>query len=267
MARVSKSKAIARLQTLVDEASVLSTRGGHPQQFQKWLQDVDNTFYRIFGEGSRQYSQIPTNNSITPNGLRNHFNSVVVLVHSTLDDVKWEDDEVISTDFIEEKQLSTLDLDGVDKKLDTNKVFVIHGHDEAARETVARFLEKLGVEPVILHEQPNRGRTIIEKFEDYADVGFAVVLLTPDDVGAPREEQTKLNPRARQNVILELGFFIGKLGRARVCPIVKGEVEKPSDYNGVVYTNFDDDGGWRTKLIQELKVAGFDIDANRAFRK
>ena len=143
-----------------------------------------------------------------------------------------------------------------------DKVFVIHGHDEAARVKVARFLEKLKLEPVILHEQENRGRTIIEKFEGYSDVGFAVVLLTPDDVGAPRDKQSELSPRARQNVISELGFFIGKLGRDRVCILKKQEVEMPSDCQGVVYTDFDDAGAWQMKVIQELKAAGFNVDAN-----
>ena len=104
----------------------------------------------------------------------------------------------------------------------TNQVFVIHGHDESARESVARFLEKLELEPIILHEQPNKGRTIIEKFEDYADVRFAVVLLTPDDVGAVKDRADDLRPRARQNVVFEFGFFIGKLGRERVCALGEG---------------------------------------------
>ena len=145
----------------------------------------------------------------------------------------------------------------------SNKVFVIHGHDEGARETVARFLEKLESQPIILHEQANKGRTIIEKFEDHADVPFAVVLLTPDDVGKLKDEKSDLKPRARQNVILELGFFLGRLGRGRVCPLVKGDVETPSDYDGVVFTKLDDAGAWKMKLVQELKAAGFDIDANR----
>lgn len=100
------------------------------------------------------------------------------------------------------------------------RIFVVHGHNEAARETVARFLERVGFEPVILHEQPNKGRTIIEKFESYADVGFAVVLLTADDVGGRDSvEGASLKARARQNVILELGYFLGKLGRARLRPL------------------------------------------------
>ncbi len=146
----------------------------------------------------------------------------------------------------------------------TDRIFVVHGHDESVRETVARFLEKSELTPIILHEQPNQGRTLIEKFEEYADVGFAVVLLTPDDLGALVGNADELKPRARQNVILELGFFLGKLGRERVCALVKGDVETPSDYDGVVYISLDDAEGWKMRLVKELKTAGFDVDANLA---
>lgn len=143
-------------------------------------------------------------------------------------------------------------------------VFIVHGHDEAARETTARYVERLGLEAVILHEQVNQGRTIIEKLEHNADVGFAVVLLTPDDVGAAAAANDELRPRARQNVVLELGFFAGKLGRSRVCALHKGDVELPSDFLGVVYIPLDPAGGWRLLLARELKAAGFSIDLNAA---
>jgi predicted nucleotide-binding protein len=144
------------------------------------------------------------------------------------------------------------------------RVFVVHGHDEAARETVARFLEKIGFKTIILHEQANQGKTVIEKIEANSDVGFAVVLLTPDDVGSVKGGN--LQPRARQNVILELGYFIGCLGRARVCALKRGDVEIPSDFGGVVYQDFDAGGGWKHALAQELQEAGFEIDWNTAMR-
>ncbi len=118
---------------------------------------------------------------------------------------------------------------------------------------------------MVLHEQPNEGRTIIEKFEDYTDVRFAVVLLTPDDVGGLQDNAGDTKPRARQNVIFEFGYFIGKLGRERVCALVKGNVEKPSDYDGVLYIQLDDSEGWKMRLVRELKSAGYNIDANRVF--
>jgi hypothetical protein len=112
----------------------------------------------------------------------------------------------------------------------STKIFIVHGHDELAKESVARFIEKIGLEAIVLHEQPNAGRTIIEKFEDYSNVGFAVVLLTPDDIGSPKDKRNESQPRSRQNVILELGYFMGRLGRGRVCALYKEGVEIPSDY-------------------------------------
>jgi len=144
-----------------------------------------------------------------------------------------------------------------------NKIFIVHGHDEEAKQSVARFLERLGIEVVILHEQPNQGRTIIEKFEDYSDVSYAVVLLTPDDLGGRANDLDNLLPRARQNVVFELGFFIGKLGRERVCALHKGEVEIPSDFSGVLWIRMDAAGAWQFKLAREIKAAGFSIDLNK----
>jgi predicted nucleotide-binding protein len=141
------------------------------------------------------------------------------------------------------------------------RIFVVHGHDEGARETVARFLERLGFEPIILHEQANQGRTIIEKVEAHGDVGFAVVLLTPDDEGCTIRGTPQ--PRARQNVLLELGYFLGRLGRDRVCALKRGELEIPSDFGGVVYEPFDASGGWKLALGRELRATGFDIDWNK----
>jgi predicted nucleotide-binding protein len=141
------------------------------------------------------------------------------------------------------------------------KVFIVHGHTDAARETVARFIQNMGFEPIILHEQHNGGRTVIEKIEHHGDVGFAVVLLTPDDVGGKGPDD--LAPRARQNVILELGYFIGRLGRDRVCALKSGELEVPSDFAGVVYQSLDSGGGWKLPLARELKAAGYSIDWER----
>ncbi len=140
--------------------------------------------------------------------------------------------------------------------------FVVHGHDEAAREATARALQQLDVEPVILHEQVNRGQTVIEKFERHSEVPFAVVLLTPDDVGRATGE-TDLQPRARQNVWFELGFFAGKLGRDRVCALYKGPLEIPSDVQGVIYTSMDEAGAWRFQLAKELHAGGIAVDVNR----
>jgi predicted nucleotide-binding protein len=144
------------------------------------------------------------------------------------------------------------------------RVFIVHGRDEAAKEAVARFVAQLQLDPIILHEQPNAGRTIIEKLEGHLDVDYAIVILTPDDIGGMATEQPPLQNRARQNVVLELGLFIGALGRARVCALHKGIIELPSDFDGVVYVPMDDGGGWRLLLAREMKQAGLTVDLNRA---
>lgn len=144
-------------------------------------------------------------------------------------------------------------------------VFVVHGRNDELKETVARFLDQLDLKPVILHEQPSGGRTVIEKFETHSDARFAVVLLTPDDVGRLAvDADTELQPRARQNVIFEWGFFVAKLGRRSVCALYAEGVEVPSDLSGVVYVELDHKGAWKLMLARELKAGGIDIDLNQA---
>lgn len=146
----------------------------------------------------------------------------------------------------------------------SNKVFIVHGHDDTARHMLARFLDRLGLESIVLHEQPDKGRTIIEKFEQSAEVGYAVVLLTPDDIGSTAKSDIP-SARARQNVIFELGYFAGKLGRGRVCLLKKGNIEIPSDLFGVVYTELDPHDGWQMRLVREMKEAGLEFDATKLY--
>ena len=148
-------------------------------------------------------------------------------------------------------------------KSGNRRIFIVHGRDEAAKEGVARYLAQLRLTPVILHELASGGKTIIEKFEVHADVDFAVVLLTPDDIGGLNDSSDKVKPRARQNVFLELGFFFGRLGRGRVAALHKGELELPSDYDGVVFIKMDDAGAWKMVLAREMKSAGLKIDLNK----
>jgi predicted nucleotide-binding protein len=138
------------------------------------------------------------------------------------------------------------------------KVFVVHGHHDALKQTVARFLERAKLEPVILAEQPSGGATIIEKLEANSDVAYAVVLLTGDDLGGINADD--LRPRARQNVVFELGYFVGLLARKRVCALVEEGVEIFSDISGVTYISVDEAGAWRAALAKELNAAGLEID-------
>lgn len=143
----------------------------------------------------------------------------------------------------------------------TNEVFIVHGHDELAKVSVARFLEKLNLKPIILHEQTSSGRTIIEKIEAYTNVRFGVVLYTECDLGG--KDKDNLRHRARQNVVFEHGYLIGKIGREKVCALVKGSIETPGDISGVVYTAMDDQEAWHLKLAKELRAAGYNIDLNK----
>ena len=173
--------------------------------------------------------------------------------------------EMISTIISMESQNTPAVSDSIGNVINLSvDIFVVHGHDEEMKQAVARTLERLGLNPIILHEQPNGGKTIIEKFEKHGDVGFAVVLLSPDDMGYKKADGAKAAmPRARQNVILELGYFVGRLGRGKVMALKRGnDLEVPGDFDGVVYTPFDEHEGWQKKLVKELKAADYNIDAN-----
>ena len=182
--------------------------------------------------------------------------------------VKWTNTRIDRLDSILERldlfPLYGLPNDAVQsqgKNPNNKEIFIVHGHDEGTMHEVARFIEKIGLTPIILHEQPDKGRTIIEKFEDHShNVGFAVVLMTPDDVGGPKGQFLEQKPRARQNVIFELAFFVGKLGRDRVCALRKGDVEEPTDYLGVLYKPMDSAGAWRMNLAKEIQEAGFSVN-------
>ncbi len=149
-------------------------------------------------------------------------------------------------------------------EIDNKKVFIVHGHDESVKISVARFLERLDLKPIILHEQASGGSTIIEKIENNTDVGFGIVLYTPCDIGKAKNDD-ELQIRARQNVVFEHGYLIAKLGRSNVCALVKDNIEKPNDISGVVYVNHDSGTGWHMELFKELKNAGYELDANKLF--
>ena len=153
----------------------------------------------------------------------------------------------------------------ISKTQQSKKVFIVHGHDDLAKKEVEVLLLKLGLEPIILHDQPNNGKTIIEKFEVNAEqCAYAVVLLTPDDIATSRKDMKSYHFRARQNVLYELGFFSGKLGRNKVCALSRndptGNSELPSDFLGVVYVSMDGNGSWRIQLAKEMKSAGLNIN-------
>lgn len=146
----------------------------------------------------------------------------------------------------------------------SNKIFIVHGHDELAVQEMARTLEKWGFEAIILHEQADQGLTIIEKIEKYTDVDYAVVLYTECDYGRAKEmPQENERFRARQNVVFEHGYLISRLHRDHVCALVKGDVETPGDISGVVYVPMDRNGAWKIQLAKNMKAAGLGIDMDK----
>ena len=269
MERPPKDKAIQRLRNALEKIPELKQLGFDAPRFKKWHRDTETAIKHTFGEdstpikdfrkvdylGAARFIAVDSDRVNHEAYLRGVDNATAVL-ESMIDEVEeYWDDESPRSGSSNTKRVA---------RRSGNDVFVIHGRDNEAKEMVARFLEQIDLNPLILHECPDGSRTLIEKFEQHADVGFAVALLTPDDVGSLRGDEDDLKPRARQNVIFEFGFFIGRLGRKQVCALKQGTVEIPSDYAGVLYIDLDSVGGWRMKLIAELKKAGFDVDANKA---
>ena len=261
MVKPSKKITLERLEEILQRIPALEQLSLDSPLFEKWRRDAKTALTYSFGEESSQVQDFTkiryTPMAIPLDGARSRISfqkaylsgltSANAIFSSMIDEVKeyWEDDQTFSN----------LDTE-VHHEIGTNQVFVVHGQDEGTKDTVARVLKELDLDPIVLHEQPSEGRTIIEKFERYAQVGFAIVLLMPDD-------KCDSSFRARQNVIFELGYFIGKLGRSRTCALFREGVEMPSDYDGVLYIKMDEPGAWKMKLIKELQGAGFDVDANR----
>jgi predicted nucleotide-binding protein len=158
---------------------------------------------------------------------------------------------------------SIIENDTIKTFNDPREIFIVHGQDDLAKLEIARFIETIGFKPIILHEQASSGKTIIEKIEEYTNVKFGIVLYTPCDIGAKNDKKPLLKPRARQNVVFEHGFLIGKLGRSNVSAIVKESVEIPNDISGVVYTSMDTQGGWKISIARELKKSGYLVDMNK----
>ena len=254
---------------MLDEIPALKQLQEESPQFERWKRNTRVAITNTFGDNSQHITDFDeidfsltvishlTHDSEFQAAYEEGLESAASVLKSMIEEINeyWED----------KNQTPTSSKIRENEQIDTDEIFIVHGRDEGAKNMVARFLERLGLKPVILAEMPAKGRTIIEKFEQHAQVGYAIVLLTPDDAGSLQGDESDPKPRARQNVIFELGFFIGHLGRKHVCALTKGGVEIPSDYAGIEYIPFNDSDDWKLKLIRELKSGGFEIDANRAF--
>lgn len=232
--------------------------------FRKWDAFNGELLSRAFNEINSPYSYYreygrtgDPNNLLGEDSVKEIKNLVsekITYLESILDRLP-----LISSDEVKEIGTPLNMLNNIQKSNITNNVFIVHGHDAGLKNEVARFITELGYSPIILHEQPNNGKTIIEKIESYTDVCFAIVLYTPCDMGAVNGA-SEYKPRARQNVVFEHGFLSGKIGRERVCALIKDDVEKPGDMDGIVYVTYDTHGAWKKDIAREMDAIGLDIN-------
>jgi predicted nucleotide-binding protein len=268
--------AVARLESRIGELrelDVSTLQDGDDPPVQTLAQRIKATLASIYGETSRQYERLEGATSLDAThyvmnlgfgggsttvseireGVDRGRHRAISILQGEVDALResLQFSEPGAVELVERPAQAPL----------SDEIFIVHGRNEAAKESVASVIRRAGLRPVILHEQANGGKTIIEKFERHGSaVGFAVVIATPDDVGGlavPPPAEPELAPRARQNVIGEMFWFAGRLGRDKVCALVKGDIEMPSDFAGVIYTPMDDHGGWKSRLLQELDEAGY----------
>lgn len=232
--------------------------------FERLVQELNNSLKILGREGVSSAHEI-----ISFQFARDHYSSS----QKTINDRGYQS-LLYHVEIVEEALLNEnviLQEDNTDsynsEKHSHNKVFIVHGRDEFALLQTENMIRRLGFEPIVLKRKANQGLTLIEKFEKNSEVKYAIVLLTPDDVGSLNEEATPhLQFRARQNVIFEMGFFYGKLGRSKVCCLVKSGVEKPvppSDIDGIAYIPYTYSIEEKElDIMRELQSAGIEIGVN-----
>ncbi len=256
------------IHAFVEEATELILLGSisSDPQFYGWYKKVDYFLIKTYGINSRtvaEFREIRFHSefdcSRIDEDLRLKREACACGLYQAVAflSVYLEDNDVISSS---RSVPNTINIPDKSQESSTKaKAFIVHGHNGEMKEAVARLIERQGIKAIILHEQANKGKTIIEKFEQHSDVGSAICLFTADDLGRAKSESND-SKRARQNVVFEAGYFIGKLGRNNVVIIADPAVEIPSDMQGIVYT---DSANWKFSVLQELRVIGYDIDYNK----
>ena len=248
-----------KLKSIIDEIDVLIEKRvtSDSPEFEAWKTKAQRFLIKQFGENSLEYRKLSNT----------HFSLMVYTLSTThAEFVRACKEGLLSTKAVFQTYLEEMSNDNIIEEqtivnADYSKIFIVHGHDGELKQAVARIIERQGIEAIILSEQANKGRTIIEKFEDYSDVSGAICLFTSDDYGRAKADKTD-NARARQNVVLETGYFMGKLGRDHVVLLADKGIEMPSDLSGVVYT---DTARWEIDLLKELKAIGYNVDFNKLF--
>lgn len=274
---MEKTIAISVLKKIIESAKGLNSDKRKKAKFHIWQKDVIRKLEKIFGDNSREVRNFRELHFYKL--LRRSRDPYVVAIEDmkifnkdmeiALSQINTYIDEIETGFHVmgKEKSLASSNVQSpAHENISSDNVFIVHGHDEEMKQSVARAVEKLELNPIILHEQPNEGRTVIQKFTDHSNVSFAIVLLSPDDMAYSKKDgPDKIKARARQNVILEMGYFLGKLGPKNVVAIHKPgkDFELPSDYEGVIYIPYDKAGAWKALLVREMKVCGYNVDANK----
>lgn len=277
--KVSKQKALELLEERIKELDLLPSRvslDDDLSEFNTWYTNTKNTIKNIFHESKYlDFDEISFSLNFLVSGMpdyefikahNNGRKNAKSLLLAYIKEIKefWEDDNV--TKFVQSGK--TIELSTEQKKSIINKstikerskdIFIVHGHDDGLVAKVQLFLTKIKLNGIVLHEQANLGKVILEKLEHYTNVDFAIVLYTPCDLGKAKEEE-ELRARARQNVVFEHGYLMGRLGRRNVAFLVDGIIETPGDISGAVYSSVSNH--WQFEILKELKAVGYDVDAN-----
>jgi predicted nucleotide-binding protein len=254
-----------KITEFIERAEKLSNLAVDEPEFKAWKDDVIRFLKRKYGVGSHEatsFDEIEYYN----------FYGVVDVINGTWQGNKSKEKALFqkglktailylknyeSDNVIEKNENST----NKEITINNENIFIVHGRNDGIKAQIANFLLKLNIKPIILHEQINKGQTIIEKFEKHSDVKAAVVLFTDDDVGKFKND-SELEKRARQNVIFEAGYFIGKLGREYTIILLEKGLRIPSDLDGYTYFEIDEKQRWQLDVAKELKGIGFNINMN-----
>jgi predicted nucleotide-binding protein len=265
---------IKQLEKMLKKSKEIKVEDSSDPSFISWNTLVERNLIKIFGNNSLEHNSFKKLHfcyyGIMVGGIDYSSNHLRVFKRDLETTIKMIESYIEEfTEEIEEKKedfnIGSLSDTEISETSLSENIFIVHGHDNGMKETVARVIEKMKLTPIILHEQANRGRTVIQKFSDNSNVSFSIVLLSPDDIAYSKDAKPESSKyRARQNVIFEMGFFMGKLGFNRVIALYNKseDFELPSDYEGVIYVPFDTSGAWETTLVRELKEIGYDVTAD-----
>lgn len=258
---------IEKLQELIGQIDVLITMRVTIDsiEFKNWYEQVEFFLKRQFGSDSEELKKFSSTHFSLPMMYPLCYTEEENIEHCKKTLLTQKTVFKLYLEEIQEKEKQEKNIASsptTETLYSYSKVFIVHGHNGELKQSVARLIEKQGIEAIILDEQANQGRTIIEKFEGNSDVGGAICLFTADDLGRKNGEEEKA--RARQNVVFEAGYFMGKLGRDHVVIIAEPEIELPSDLSGIVYSNKDK---WKIDVLNELDEMGYSIDMNKLKNK